>query len=197
MISSVLIGLYNGRMKEVSAAVLDASSLAVTVSLGLIGVMALWLGMMKIAQKAGITDKLAVLISPVLKKLFPDIPKKHPALAHITMNISANMLGLGNAATPMGIRAMEELQKINPNPKDTASDSMCLFLTINTAGVLLIPMSVIAILSTQGAENPSEIILPTFLVTVGSLILGVLFAKLLIRVKPEPSKRKEKWKVTP
>ena len=133
---------------------------------------------------------IAKIFSPVIRFLFPNVPKNHPVQADIAMNISANALGLGNAATPFGIKAMEGLQELNKNKKDTASDDMCTFLTINTAGIQLIPVSVIAILASLKASNPSEIIVPTIITTFSALIIGVIFVKLLIKIKPEPAKRK-------
>ena len=186
--SSVVVGIVNGKMKEVSDAIISASSSAVEISIGLIGIMTLWLGLMHIAQKAGLIDLLAKVFSPILRLIFPSIPKDDPVQADIAMNVTANALGLGNAATPMGIKAMEGLQRLNPNKKDTASDDMCTFLTINTAGVQLLPVSVIAILASLGSTNATDIILPTILTTFGALIIGILFVKLLIKISPE-SKR--------
>lgn len=188
IVSSVIIGLYNGKMAEVSAAVLNASSMAVTVSFGLIGIMSLWLGLMHIAQKAGLLDVIAKIFSPVLRLLFPSIPQKDPVQADIAMNISANALGLGNAATPFGIKAMEGLQRLNPNDKDTASDDMCTFLTINTAGVQILPISVIAILMSLGSVNATDIIVPTILTTFGALVIGIVCVKILIKLSPQPTK---------
>lgn len=192
IICSVVVAFFTHKMQEVSNAIMEASGQAVTICIGLIGVMSLWLGIMQIAQKAGLLDLFAKLLSPVLRLIFPDIPKDNPVQADITMNVAANALGLGNAATPMGIKAMEGLQKLNKNPKDTASDSMCTFLTINTAGVQILPVSVIAILMSLGATNATDIILPTLLTTFGALIIGILFVKFLIKISPEPAKRKEK-----
>ena len=192
IICSVVVAFFTHKMQEVSNAIMEASGQAVTICIGLIGVMSLWLGIMQIAQKAGLLDLFAKLLSPVLRLIFPDIPKDNPVHADITMNVAANALGLGNAATPMGIKAMEGLQKLNKNPKDTASDSMCTFLTINTAGVQILPVSVIAILMSLGATNATDIILPTLLTTFGALIIGILFVKFLIKISPEPAKRKEK-----
>ena len=192
IICSVVVAFCTHKMQEVSNAIMEASGQAVTICIGLIGVMSLWLGIMQIAQKAGLLDLFAKLLSPVLRLIFPDIPKDNPVQADITMNVAANALGLGNAATPMGIKAMEGLQKLNKNPKDTASDSMCTFLTINTAGVQILPVSVIAILMSLGATNATDIILPTLLTTFGALIIGILFVKFLIKISPEPAKRKEK-----
>ena len=185
---SVVVGIINGKMKEVSDAIISASSSAVEISIGLIGIMTLWLGLMHIAQKAGLIDLLAKVFSPILRLIFPSIPKDDPVQADIAMNVTANALGLGNAATPMGIKAMEGLQRLNPNKKDTASDDMCTFLTINTAGVQLLPVSVIAILASLGSTNATDIILPTILTTFGALVIGILFVKLLIKISPESKK---------
>ena len=188
---SVVVGLYNGKMAEVSAAVLDASSAAVTISFGLIGIMSFWLGLMHIAQKAGLIKLIAKIFSPILRFIFPSIPKDDAVHADIAMNVTANALGLGNAATPLGIKAMEGLQRLNENKKDTASDAMCTFLTINTAGIQLLPISVIAILMSLGDKNPTSIILPTILTTFGALTVGLIAVNLLIKLNPERKKRKE------
>ena len=185
VVTSVVVGIYNGKMREVSEAVLTSSSNAVQISLGLIGIMTLWLGLMHIAQKAGLLTLLAKVFSPVLHFIFPSIPKNDPVQADIAMNVTANALGLGNAATPMGIKAMEGLQRLNKNKKDTASDDMCTFLTINTAGVQILPISVIAILVSLGSTNATDIILPTILTTFGALIIGIICVKLLIKLSPE------------
>lgn len=190
IISSVIVGLYNGKMAEVSSAVLEASSSAVTLSLGLIGIMSFWLGLMHIAQKAGLLELIAKVFSPILHFIFPSVPKDNPVHADIAMNVTANALGLGNAATPMGIKAMEGLQSLNKNEKDTASDAMCVFLTINTAGIQLLPISVIAILMSLGDESPTDIIVPTILTTFSALIIGLITVHLLIKLKPEGKNKK-------
>ena len=192
IVSSVVISLFNNRIDDVFRAILSSCEQAVTISIGLIGIMAFWLGLMKIAEASGLLRVLAKALSPVIRFLFPDIPKNHPVQADITMNVSANALGLGNAATPFGIKAMEGLQELNQNDKKTASDAMCTFLTINTAGVQLIPVTAVAILASLKAENPTDIIVPTIITTVSALIIGVLFVKCLIKWRPEPAKRKGK-----
>lgn len=192
ILSSVVISLFNNRIDDVFHAILSSCEQAVTISIGLIGIMAFWLGLMKIAEASGLLRVLAKALSPVIRFLFPDIPKNHPVQADITMNVSANALGLGNAATPFGIKAMEGLQELNQNDKKTASDAMCTFLTINTAGVQLIPVTAVAILASLKAENPTDIIVPTIITTVSALIIGVLFVKCLIKWRPEPAKRKGK-----
>ena len=191
ILSSVIVGLYNGKMADVSAAVLEASSNAVTISFGLIGIMSFWLGLMHIAQKAGLLNLISKIFSPILRFIFPSIPKDDTVHADIAMNVTANALGLGNAATPMGIKAMEGLQRLNENDKDTASDAMCTFLTINTAGIQLLPISVIAILMSLGDKNPTDIILPTILTTFGALTIGLIAVKLLIKLKPERKYKKK------
>lgn len=192
IVSSVVISLFNNRIDDVFHAILSSCEQAVTISIGLIGIMAFWLGLMKIAEASGLLRVLAKALSPVIRFLFPDIPKNHPVQADITMNVSANALGLGNAATPFGIKAMEGLQELNQNDKKTASDAMCTFLTINTAGVQLIPVTAVAILASLKAENPTDIIVPTIITTLSALIIGVLFVKCLIKWRPEPAKRKGK-----
>ena len=190
ILTSVAVGMYNGKMSDVSTAVLEASSTAVTISFGLIGIMSFWLGLMHIAQKAGLLKLLARLFSPILRFIFPSLPKDDPVHADIAMNVTANALGLGNAATPLGIKAMEGLQRLNKNDKDTASDAMCTFLTINTAGIQLLPISVIAILMSLGFENPTEIILPTIITTFGALLIGLITVRILIKLKPEKGEKR-------
>ena len=192
IVSSVVISLFNNRIEDVFRAILSSCEQAVTISIGLIGIMAFWLGLMKIAEVSGLLRVIAKALSPVIRFLFPDVPKNHPVQADITMNVSANALGLGNAATPFGIKAMEGLQELNKNDKKTASDAMCTFLTINTAGVQLIPVTAVAILASLKAENPTDIIVPTIITTVSALIIGVLFVKCLIKLRSEPAKRKGK-----
>ena len=188
--SSVVIAFATGRVSDVSQSVFTSAQSAVEISIGLIGIMSLWLGIVEIAKRAGLMKSFAKLISPVLRLIFPSIPKDDPVQADIAMNITSNALGLGNAATPFGIKAMEGLQRLNKNEKDTASDDMCTFLTINTAGVQLIPVTVIGILVSLGATDASEIILPTMIATFGALVTGLIFVKTLICLFPESSKKK-------
>lgn len=172
-----LIGLVfaavNDKMDEVNKAIFQGASEAVTISIGLISVLVFWLGMMSIAQQAGILDKLAALFRPIVARLFPDIPKDHPAIGYILSNMIANMFGLGNAATPLGLKAMEQLQKLNGD-SDEASRSMITFLAINTSSLTLIPTTVIAIRITYESANPAEIIGTTLLATICSAIGAVL-----------------------
>jgi spore maturation protein SpmA len=166
------------KMKEVTGSVLDYAGTAVTIALGLIGIMALWLGVMKVAEEAGLIKIIANSLKPITKRLFPDIPSDHPAMSSIIMNISANMLGLGNAATPFGLKAMEEMEKINP-VKGTASNSMVTFLAINTAGLTLIPATAIAVRAASGSSNPAIIIGTTIFGALCATIAGVTAAKII------------------
>jgi spore maturation protein A len=157
LIIGFVVGAINGNIQEVTNAAIENAETAVNIALGLIGIMTLWLGIMKIAEDAGLVQKLANLIKPVTKRLFPEVPADHPAMGAIIMNLAANMLGLGNAATPLGLKAMQELQKLNKN-KDTATNAMVMFLAINTSSVTLIPATTIGILSAAGGTNPTNII---------------------------------------
>lgn len=177
IVISVVAGAVNGRLNEVVNAVLSGAELSVKVAFSLIGIMAFWLGMMKIAKESGLVEFIAKVIKPVTKRLFDDIPEESPALGDIAMSFSANAFGLTNAATPIGIKAMEELQKHNPD-KTSASNAMCLFLAMNTAGFQLVPAAVIAVLIGIGYKNPSIIIAPTLLVTSTAFISAVILAKI-------------------
>ena len=151
----------------------DNSKTAFEISLGLTGVLSLWLGIMKIGEKGGVINMFARLLSPVFTKLFPDIPKGHPVTGSIFMNIAANMLGLDNAATPLGLKAMEQLQEINPK-KDTASNPMIMFLVLNTSGLTLIPVSIMVYRAQMGAAQPTDIFIPILLATFFSTIAGII-----------------------
>jgi spore maturation protein SpmA len=165
------------KLKDVTNSALDYAGIAVNISLGLIGIMALWLGIMKVAEDAGLIKIIANLLKPVTKRLFPDVPVDHPAMGSMIMNISANMLGLGNAATPFGLKAMEELEEINPE-KGTATNAMCTFLAINTAGMTLIPATAIAIRAAAGSSEPAIIIGTSLFGSACATIAGVTAAKL-------------------
>lgn len=160
--------------------ILKSAMTAVELAIGLIGVMALWLGVMKIAEQAGLITLLARLLRPVTRLLFPDVPPEHPAMGAMIMNISANMLGLSNAATPLGLKAMEELNRLNPKA-GTATDAMCTFLVINTSNVQLIPATVIAIRASAGSANAAEIVGPVLAATALSLIIGIALVKIFAR----------------
>lgn len=173
----VLVGIINGRMAEISKAIIDSAQTAVTISIGLVGVMALWLGIMKIADKSGLTDIIAKLLKPIIIRLFPDVPKDHPAISAMIMNISANMLGLGNAATPFGIKAMEYLQELNK--KDSASNAMGRFLVINTASIQLIPAVMVGIRASLGSRNPADFVIVSILSTSTAIVVGLILNKYL------------------
>lgn len=178
VILAIVLGGINGKIENVTKSAIDAASGAVTIAIGLIGVMALWLGIVKIAEDSGLMTLAAKAIAPLLKKLFPDVPPGHPAMASMTMNIAANMLGLSNAATPLGIKAMEDLEKLNTQP-GTATNAMCTFLTINTAGLQLIPATMIGVLASAGSKEPTAIIGTTLAASCTALIAGVSAVKLL------------------
>ncbi|MBU0561932.1 MAG: spore maturation protein [Bacteroidetes bacterium] len=166
------------KMKDVTNSALDMAGIAVEIALGLIGIMALWLGVMKVAEQAGLITIIARAVRPITKFLFPDIPHDHPAMGSMIMNISANMLGLGNAATPFGLKAMEELDKLNPN-KGTATNAMCTFLAVNTAGLTLIPVTAIAIRAAAGSSNPAIIIGTSIFGAVCATTVGITATKIL------------------
>lgn len=166
------------KLQEITAASLDYAEVAVTISLGLIGVLALWMGLLKIAEEAGLVNALVKIVQPVIRPLFPEIPRDHPALGLIALNVTANIFALGNAATPMGIKAMEELQTLNPN-KDTATNPMVMFLAMNTASVQIVPSAaVIAIMGLQAAD----LVIAIGLVTVLSLAFAIVLCKLFERL---------------
>ncbi len=164
------------KLRKVTDAAFETAEFAVKLALGLIGIMALWLGLMQIVEKSGLVNYLVRFVQPVLRWLFPHIPKDHPAFASISMNMSANILGLGNAATPLGIKAMQQLQALNRDPQ-TASDEMCMFLALNTSSVqLLPPVTLIALMGTQISELMIPIILATSCSTVTAIIVAKLYA---------------------
>jgi spore maturation protein A len=180
-LAAAVAGALRGDVKAVGQGAFDGAAQAVTLAIGLIGVMSLWLGLLKIAERAGLVEKLARAARPVFRPLFPDVPDGHPALSAMLLNIAANMLGLGNAATPFGIKAMEELEKLNPNP-GTATNAQALFLAINTASIQLVPTTVIALRVSAHSSDPTEILLPTLASTLCALTVAIVSAKLLQRV---------------
>lgn len=178
---AVAIGGATGHLKEVSDGAFDGAKTAVTIALGLIGIMALWLGVMRLAERAGLIQKLARGLRPVTRRLFPEVPSDHPAMGSMLMNMAANMLGLGNAATPLGLRAMRDLETINPHP-GTATNAMCTFLAINTSSVQLIPTTAIAILVAAGSTNPTAIVGTALLATLCAATVAIVAVKLLEKV---------------
>jgi spore maturation protein A len=173
----ILIGLgfamVNGTMAEVNEAVFSGAKEAITLSIGLISILVFWLGMMRIAEDSGLLSKLSALFKPLISKLFPEVPSNHPAMGYILSNMIANMFGLGNAATPLGIKAMEELKELNDG-KNEASRSMITFLAINTASITLIPTTVIAIRMNYDSANPTDIVGPTLVATAVSAVAAIL-----------------------
>lgn len=169
------------KLRAVTKAALDYAATAVTIALGLIGIMALWLGVMKVAEEAGAVRLLTKLLEPLTRRLFPEVPPDHPAVGAMIMNISANMLGLSNAATPFGLKAMEELNKLNPKA-GTATNAMCTFLAINTSGLVLIPATAIAVRAAAGSVNPGVIIGTSIFGAGCATVAGILAAKVLQRI---------------
>ncbi len=182
IVFAVLIGGWTGHLKEVADRSFEMAEFAVMkISLPLVGIMALWLGVMRLAERAGLVALLARLLRPLMRSLFPDVPPEHPAMGSMLMNIAANMLGLGNAATPLGLRAMRDLESLNPRP-GTATNAMCTFLAINTSSVQLIPVTAIAILAANKSANPTAIVGTSILATTCGAVSGVTMAKLLARL---------------
>ncbi len=173
-------------MEALSAAMIDSAGQAVELAIGLVGVMALFLGLMKVAEKGGMLKILSRLIRPLMVRLFPDVPPDHPAMGAMILNLAANALGLGNAATPFGIRAMQELDRLNPH-RGTATDAMVLFLAINTSSVTLLPTGVIALRAAAGSSDPAAILPTTLFATIGSTTVAVVAAKLYRRLAPVKS----------
>ncbi len=182
IVVAVLLGGFTGRVKPLIEGAVDGAQSAVTLAIGLIGIMAMWLGLMRLAEQAGLVQALARRLRPLLRWLFPDVPEGHPAMGSIVMNLAANMLGLTNAATPLGLRAMRDLELLNRIP-GTATNAMCTFLAINTSSVQLIPMTAVAILAANGAQNPAAIIGTALLATLCSTAAGILAVKSLEKLR--------------
>ncbi|MFD2672851.1 nucleoside recognition domain-containing protein [Marinicrinis sediminis] len=180
IVAGFVVAAFTGRMDEVTAAIFDGAKTGVTVCFGLISILVFWLGMMRLAEDSGLLKGLTRLLRPLVSWLFPSVPKDHPALGYIMSNMSANLLGLGNAATPMGIKAMEELQKLNPD-KSTASPAMCTLLAINTSSITLIPTTIIAIRMNFGSVQPAEIVGTTIMATICSTLAAIWLDRLLQR----------------
>ncbi|MFI5143349.1 MAG: nucleoside recognition domain-containing protein [Thermoanaerobaculales bacterium] len=181
VVVAVVVGAASGRLDAVTKAAFDGARSAVEISIGLVGVMALWLGVMRIAEAAGLNRLLARAIRPLARWLFPELPADHPAFAAMLLNVAASWLGLGNAATPLGLKAMEELQNANPS-KDTASDPMITFFALNTGGLTLVPATIIAVRVSLGSTNPTEIVAPTIVASACATVAAVTAAKLLSRL---------------
>ena len=182
ILCGVVLGVLTGKTEAVTAATFDAAKASLmTIALPLGAVMALWLGIMRLAEKSGAVERLSGLLRPLLIRLFPDVPADHPAMGAMVMNIAANMLGLGNAATPLGLRAMQGLESLNPRP-GTATNAMCTFLAINTSSVQLIPATAVGILAAAGATHPTAIIGTALVATTCSFLTGITSVKLLQRL---------------
>ncbi|WP_019850881.1 nucleoside recognition domain-containing protein [Desulfitobacterium sp. PCE1] len=180
LITGIIVAALNGRIDTITESAMKAAELGVETAFGLIGVMSLWLGLMKLAEEAGFVRALARFFGPVIRRLFPTLREDSPALGAIIMNLSANVLGLGNAATPFGLKAMQELQKENPTP-DTASPAMITFLALNTSCITLIPATIIAVRLKAQSINPTEIIGPTIFATGCAMTMAILVDFLIRR----------------
>ena len=178
--AAVITAVFKGTMPAVSNATFTAAGTAVELAIGLVGGMTLFLGLMRVAEDSGLVQLLAKALRPVFRYVFPGVPKDHPALGAIAMNFGANILGLGDAATPFGIKAMEDLQSLNDD-KETASDAMCMFVTLHSSSLQLIPVMVISLRAAAGSKNPSEIIVGTIFATLASMIVAVATSKLFAR----------------
>lgn len=181
LLGGIAIGVISGKGTEMTQALMDGASRAVELCVRLAGVCALWMGLMEIMRRAGWIDALARRLGGLLHRLFPDIPKGHPAMGAISMNLAANMLGMGNAATPLGIKAMEQMQKLNPT-QDTASTAMCMFLVMNTSSVQLIPTGIINFRHAAGSAQAGAIVLPALIATTCSTVVGVIVASVFRRL---------------
>ncbi|HEY0157464.1 MAG TPA: nucleoside recognition domain-containing protein [Thermoanaerobaculia bacterium] len=180
MAIALVVAAFNGTAEAVTTGAVDSAKTAVEIAIGLVGVMTLWLGIMRIAEAAGLVTLLGRALRPVMRWLFPDIPAEHPAAGAIVLSVAANMLGLNNAATPLSIKAMEEMQTLNPK-KDTASNSMVTFMALTTSGVQLVPATMIGILAAAGSKNPTAIIGTTLAATFVGTVAAVVSAKVLQR----------------
>jgi spore maturation protein A len=185
MAIALVVAAIKGTPEAVTKGAVESASTAVTIAIGLVGVMTLWLGMMRVAEAAGLVALLGRALRPLLRWLFPGVPPGHPAGGALVLALAANMLGLNNAATPLGIKAMEELQTLNPD-KDSASNDMVTLMAVITAGVQLIPASMIGVLAAAGSVNPTAIIGPTLIATFIGSIAGIVAARVLQRFYPQP-----------
>lgn len=185
-IIGIFYAMLNGTMEEVNKAIFESANEAVTLSIGLISILVFWLGIMKVAEKAGILSALSKLFKPIVIRLFPEIPPNHPAMGYIISNMTANLFGLGNAATPMGLKAMEQMKRLSGS--DTASRSMITFLALNTSGLTIIPTTVIAIRMQYNSVSPTEIVGTTIIATVASTIGAILLDRLFHKLDKQQTK---------
>ncbi|MGV1100847.1 nucleoside recognition domain-containing protein [Thiovibrio sp. JS02] len=186
VVLATVTAAYTGEMEAVTKASFESAKAAVTLAIGLIGPMAIWLGIMKVAEAGGLMRIIARAVRPLMVRLFPDVPHDHPAMSAMIMNMAANALGLGNAATPMGIKAMQELDRLAPE-KGTATNAMCLFLAINTSSVTLLPLGVITVRAAAGAASPAAIFIPSLFATCCSTLVAIAAAKFLAAREPAPA----------
>ena len=180
LITSFIYAIFNGRVYEVNNSIFESTKLAVDLSISLLGTICLWNGIMQVASKTRIIEHLSKILKPIMKKIFPDIKEKDEAHKQITMNIIANIMGLGNAATPLGLKAMKLMQKQN-REKDKLSNSMAMFIVLNTASIQIIPTTVIAIRNSLGSENPTAMIIPVWIATIFAACSAVFAAKILMK----------------
>lgn len=178
IVFSVIFALFSGNLEAVSNGLLEGAESAVSMSIGLLGLICFWSGLLEIAKKSGLTEKMSEIAKPFMKKLFPELKPDSPAIDAMLMNMTANFLGLSNAATPLGLKAMDELQKENRKRK-RASHSMCLFAVINTASITLIPTTVIALRASNGSKEPFSVIVPVWICSFVALLTGVVISKLM------------------
>jgi len=183
MAVALIVAIFTNSAAAVTKASVDSAKTGVEISLGLVGIMTLWLGIMRVAEASGLIAMLGRLLRPISRLLFPEIPADHPAIGAMIMNVAANMLGLSNAATPMGIKAMEELQTLN-DQKETATNSMVTFMALNTAGIQFIPATMIAVFAAAGSKNPTAIIPTTIIATLCGATASVTATKILPRFLP-------------
>jgi spore maturation protein A len=186
MAVGVVVAAFTGKAEDVTRGAVESATTAVQIAIGLVGIMTLWLGMMRVAEASGLVSLVGRALSPLLRLLFPEVPPGHPAAGSIVLALAANMLGLNNAATPLGIKAMEELQTLNPD-KETATNSMVTLMAVTTSGVQLIPATMIGVLAAAGSANPTAIIAPTIIATFIGTVAAVVAARLLQRFYPQAS----------
>lgn len=180
LMTSFIYAIFNGRVYEVNNSIFESTKLAVDLSISLLGTICLWNGIMQVASKTRIIEHLSKILKPIMKKIFPDIKEKDEAHKQITMNIIANIMGLGNAATPLGLKAMKLMQKQN-REKDRLSNSMAMFIVLNTASIQIIPTTVIAIRNSLGSENPTAMIIPVWIATIFAACSAIFAAKILMK----------------
>lgn len=181
IILSFSYAIFSGNIEELNLDILNSSKDAITLTISLLGTMCLWNGIVKIAMNTNLIDKLTNFLKPIISFLFPDLKKEENIKKEISMNMCANILGLGNAATPLGLKAMKSMQKIN-DKKDRLSDSMMMFVVINTASIQIIPTTVIAIRNSLGSENPTSIVFPVWIATIAAAVFGIIATKIIIKI---------------